>query len=82
MVTGCRNADELTYYSPIEVDGERQWASYRNLADDDSDFELVGQDFARTGADTEGAVGAGAARLMSSRALVDYAVDWMHSNRS
>lgn len=80
--SAAMDADEVTYSSPIEVNGERQWVSYRNLVDDDSDFERLGEDFARTGDEAVGPVGAGTGRLMSSRAVVDYAAGWMRSNRT
>jgi aminoglycoside 3-N-acetyltransferase len=55
--------------------------SYLNLDDDDSDFERLGDDFARADGEVVGSVGAGTGRLMSSRQVVDYAVGWMRSNR-
>jgi aminoglycoside 3-N-acetyltransferase len=75
------DADEVTCSSPIEVNGERQWVSYLNLDDDDSDFERLGDDFARADGEVVGSVGAGTGRLMSFRQVVDYAVGWMRSNR-
>jgi len=76
------DAREVTDFSPVVVDGERQWVSYPNLADDDSDFERLGEDFAQTTSESAGPVGAGIGRLMSARVVVDYAVEWMRSNRT
>jgi aminoglycoside 3-N-acetyltransferase len=76
------DAPEVTHFSPVVVDGERQWASYLDLDDDDSDFERLGEDFARSGAESVGPVGAGIGRLMSSRQVVDFAVGWMRRNRT
>lgn len=71
-----------TRSSPIVRDGHRQWVSYPDLDEDESDFELIGDAFAAAGFETHGPVGAGEARLMRSRDLVDFAVDWMNEHRA
>jgi aminoglycoside 3-N-acetyltransferase len=70
-----------TRSSPVLVDGRRAWISYPDLEDDDSDFERLGQDFAETGREAHGPVGAGSGRLMGVRDVVDYATEWMAANR-
>jgi aminoglycoside 3-N-acetyltransferase len=67
--------------SPVIVDGRREWVSYEGDDTDDADFETLGAAFARTGAQHEGSAGHGTAKLMSQRAVVDFAVDWMNANR-
>lgn len=78
---GERGPGTVTHWSPVAVDGRRRWVSYPALDDDDSDFERLGEAFAATGAERSGPVGTGVARLMSARAVVDFAVDWMRTNR-
>ncbi|MFG2037380.1 aminoglycoside N(3)-acetyltransferase [Dactylosporangium sp. NPDC048998] len=64
--------------SPMLVDGERRWVAYRELADDTSLFEPLGKDFAEiTGGERTGPVGAGTARLMRQRELVDFGARWL-----
>jgi aminoglycoside 3-N-acetyltransferase len=67
--------------SPMLVEGRRQWVEYAELDLDDSDFEQLGRDFAATGREYVGRIGAGTARLMRQRHLVDFAVDWLGRNR-
>ncbi|MFI5906665.1 aminoglycoside N(3)-acetyltransferase [Dactylosporangium sp. NPDC051541] len=64
--------------SPVLVDGRREWVTYRELDDDTSLFDPLARDFAEiTGGEVTGTVGAGAARLMRQRALVDFAARWL-----
>ncbi|WP_433056508.1 aminoglycoside N(3)-acetyltransferase [Dactylosporangium sp. CS-033363] len=64
--------------SPVLVDGERRWVTYRELAGDTSLFEPLGKDFAEiTGGELTGPVGAGTGRLMRQRRLVDFGVHWL-----
>jgi aminoglycoside 3-N-acetyltransferase len=64
--------------SPMLVDGERRWVTYRELADDTSLFEPLGRDFAElTGGERTGPVGAGTGRLMRQRELVDFGAKWL-----
>ena len=67
--------------SPILVDGDRRWVTYDELDIDDSDFEELGAAFAASGAQARGPVGAGTARLMGQRAVVDFAVPWLERHR-
>jgi aminoglycoside 3-N-acetyltransferase len=75
------DAPMATDGSPVIVDGRRQWATYANLVDDDSDFAEIGEAFAATGAQRSASIGAGTGRLMRSRAIVDFATGWMREHR-
>lgn len=72
----------VTESGPLGEDGARRWAAWQELDLDDSDFAAIGTDFAATGLETTGPAGAGTARLMRQRAVVDYAVAWMGRNRA
>jgi aminoglycoside 3-N-acetyltransferase len=67
--------------APVMVDGERTWAEFPEMDYEDADFDALGTDFARTGLQTTGPVGAGSASLMRQRALVDFAVRWFEDHR-
>lgn len=72
----------ITEGGPIRENGERIWKAYPDLDWNDSDFPLIGRDFAEaTGLERRGTVGIGQARLMPQRALIDYAVAWMGRHR-
>jgi len=68
--------------APLLVGGRRAWVRLRDIDLDDSDFEAIGECFAR---ETEhvrsGRVAGAQALLLPQRALVDYAVHWMEVNR-
>lgn len=68
--------------SPVIVDGERRWVTYHCLDDDSADFDRIGTAFATAGHERRGSVGAGVARSMRSREIVDFAVDWMGRHRT
>ncbi len=67
--------------APIEQAGQRVWATFQTLAWNAADFPTLGAAFEATGAVQLGRVGAATARLMSQRALVDFGVRWLESNR-
>ncbi len=68
--------------SPVLVDGQRQWVTYEDWDAGAEDFERLGADFAReTGLEGAGRVALAEARLMSQRAVVDYAARWLAQNR-
>jgi aminoglycoside 3-N-acetyltransferase len=67
--------------TPILVDGNRQWAIYEDIELSEDDFVAIGEAFADTGAEALGQVGIGTGRLYNQRALVDFATDWMSTNR-
>lgn len=68
--------------SPMLVDGERRWVTAELLAEDETDFARIGEDFARTGLQTTGRVGLGTAHLMRCRDIVDHGVAWMQRYRT
>lgn len=71
----------FTQASPVLIDGVRKWVQYQELEGDTGDFERLGEDYeAKVGVRT-GQVGAGHARLIRQRHLVDFAVDWFEANR-
>jgi aminoglycoside 3-N-acetyltransferase len=71
----------VTQASPVMVEGERRWVRWPDLDPDDSDFEALGAAFAATGQETIGPIGAGTARLMRQREVVDFAAEWFAANR-
>jgi aminoglycoside 3-N-acetyltransferase len=64
--------------SPVHIDGERVWVDHDEI-DEDNDFDRIGADFAATGRQRSGAVGAGTAHLMRCREIVDFATDWLRT---
>lgn len=72
-----------TRHAPMLVDGQRAWVAFEDIMIDDSDFPLIGADFARdTGLQRSGRVGNAHALLMPQRELIDYGVRWMEQHRS
>jgi aminoglycoside 3-N-acetyltransferase len=67
--------------APILRDGVRVWATFEDLDVDSDDFDALGTAFAATGRERTGPAGAGTARLMRQRELVDFGVDWMRKHR-
>ncbi len=65
----------------MTVDGARRWITYDSLEGNTDDFETLGAAFGETGRERVGWVGRAPARLMSQRALVDFAVGWMNQHR-
>jgi aminoglycoside 3-N-acetyltransferase len=73
----------VTTGSAVLRDGQREWVQFEHLDIDDSDFTDCGEAFdaARPEAVQRGAVGAGKAKLVSQRALVDFGAEWFTENR-
>ena len=65
----------------ILVDGESRWVTYEMLAWNDDDFAELGAAFEESQPYAVGPVGTGTARLVSQRALVDFATEWSAANR-
>jgi aminoglycoside 3-N-acetyltransferase len=67
--------------------GERQWVTWTDVDIDESDFARLGADFelARTAQGDEGVrigtVGSARCRLVRQRDVVDFAVQWLSTNR-
>ncbi|GGL61893.1 aminoglycoside N(3)-acetyltransferase [Halocalculus aciditolerans] len=74
---------ETTEEGPVRADGERAWVEWIDIERSTDDFPVVGGAFeaARPDAVTEGEVGAGAGKLVSQRALVEYAAAWFGEER-
>ena len=68
--------------APVLLNRQRQWVTFEDVELDSDDFATLGADCERdTALVTHGRVACAEARLMSQRALVDYAVTWMERNR-
>jgi len=68
--------------APVLRDGVRVWATFEDLDVDSDDFDALGAAFAATGQERTGSAGAGTARLMRQRELVDFGVEWMRKHRA
>lgn len=67
----------------LDLDGERRWIEYEDVALDDHDFALLGADFEReSGVVTSGRVGAAWCRTFPVAEAVAYAEKWFIRNRS
>lgn len=71
----------VTESSAMMIDGKRVWKSYETLAVDGKDFKEIGDAFEKTGKVGHALLGNGSLSLMSQRALVDFAVEWINTNR-
>jgi aminoglycoside 3-N-acetyltransferase len=68
--------------APVMQHGRRKWVEIDDIELDESDFEKIGEGFAReTGLVRQGPVAATSAQLMPQPPLVDYAVFWIERNR-
>lgn len=67
--------------SILEPDGSSRWTEWVDVDTEEDDFDRLGAEFEATGGVTVGPVGNADARLMSQRALVDFATTWMAANR-
>ena len=78
----CRQADPPMHAAGGSIrrpDGTAEWVTWQEVDPDESAFEALGADFEKTGAARVGRVGESAARLMSQRAVVDFATGWLAS---
>lgn len=67
--------------APVLVDGEQRWVEYDDVESDDSAFPRIMTEFvAEKGNVRSGRVACGTAMLMSQKALVDHATDWIERN--
>jgi aminoglycoside 3-N-acetyltransferase len=74
--------DWISEGSPVLVDGTRAWVTYPDRAGNSDDFAALGEAFASTGKERRGRVGAGTARLMRQRDVIDFGVRWLEANRA
>lgn len=66
----------------VLVDGRREWVAFEDLLTDDEDFPAVGAAYEDAGGEvTAGRAGAGEARLMRQRPLVDFGVRELERRR-
>jgi aminoglycoside 3-N-acetyltransferase len=72
----------ITGSSIRHPDGTTRWTTWVDVMTDEGDFERLGAAFEATGALAIGQVGAATARLMSQRAIVDFATAWMAAHRT
>jgi aminoglycoside 3-N-acetyltransferase len=67
------------------VDGERRWTWYEDVDTDADDFPRLGTDFVEQSEAADlcrGRVACASAELMSQRAVVDFAVEWLPRQRT
>jgi aminoglycoside 3-N-acetyltransferase len=62
-------------------DGTSEWVTWTDVLEDEDDFAELGAAFEAEGRASIGPVGNATARLMSQRALVDFATGWIAANR-
>lgn len=68
--------------APVLMNGQREWVEFDDFDMDESDFETLGAEFARsTGLARAGKVGEADALLLPQRALIDFGAKWMEENR-
>lgn len=67
--------------APVLDGDEVRWVEYEDIVTDSTDFAALGADFEDAVGLTRGRVGAATATLVDQRTLVDYAVDWLETNR-
>lgn len=73
---------EMVNKAPLLVNGVKQWVEFPDLELNADDFEVIGAAFeAETKQVIRGKVAGAEALLIPQRALVDYAIGWMESNR-
>ncbi|MBD8498478.1 aminoglycoside N(3)-acetyltransferase [Paenibacillus arenosi] len=74
---------EVIWDVKIAVDGEEKWTTYQDINNSSDDFSLIFDDFNRdTNYVIEGKVGEATSYLVSMRAMVDYALNWMNNKRA
>lgn len=64
------------------VGGVRQWVTYDEIETDNADFGEVGAAFGSVDGERTGSIGEAVCRLMSQRALVDFATTWFGRHRN
>jgi aminoglycoside 3-N-acetyltransferase len=71
----------VTGSSIRQPDGTGQWTTWIDVLENEDDFEELGAAFEVSVGLSVGQVGNATARLMSQRALVDFATAWMATHR-
>ncbi|WP_161880884.1 aminoglycoside N(3)-acetyltransferase [Deinococcus alpinitundrae] len=72
----------VAFSGPLLVDGQPQWVTFDECDYDEKTFPPVKAAFEQRGGVTVGKVGSATAKLMSQRALVDFAVQWWRADSS
>ena len=73
---------DSTEYSALMENGQRVWKRYDTLFVDGEDFEEIGKAFEMSHSVGKMPLGNGMLRLMRQRDLVDFAVEWIETNRT
>lgn len=68
-------------YSAIIENNSRVWKEYETLFVDGEDFEQIGEAFEKEHSVKKASLGNATLTLMKQRELVDFAVNWIESNR-
>ena len=77
-----RGKRSIRHGAPMTVEGRRRWMEFEDIDESALDFPQIGEDFARdTKLTRRGNVACATALLCPQRPLVDYAVQWMETNR-
>ena len=63
------------------VEGNREWVSFKMLALETDDFNIISDSYEAQANITHGQVGRAEVRFMKQRPLIDFAVEWMEMNR-
>lgn len=71
-----------TQGAAIRVNGQRRWVTFDDWADDASDFHRIGADYEASMGYRPGRIGQAETRYLRLRPLVDFAVEWMSTNRT
>lgn len=71
----------VTGASVRQPDGTSRWTTWTDVMEKEDDFEQLGEAFEATVGLSIGQVGGATTRLMSQRALVDFATAWMAVHR-
>jgi aminoglycoside 3-N-acetyltransferase len=65
----------------LTAGGGRRWVTWEDVVPDEHDFAALGAAFDASGGSRSGRVGAGEARLMRQRELIEFAVHWLEEHR-
>ncbi len=74
-------AERTSNVVPVAEDGERHRIEYENIETNTEDFPELGTAFEREVGCATGTVGAAESKFMNQREMVDFAVDWLETNR-
>ena len=72
----------VAFSGPLLVEGQPQWVTFDECDYDEKTFPPVKAAFEERGSVTVGKVFSATAKLMSQRALVDFAVQWWCADSS